>query len=388
MGDSGNCDGDGVTGVGDDGWYRFAGDGGNALALQPPGNRHCGTYGAGWLSDWSPDAGKPPMDYSEAGTLPGAADGVVEMVACFDGSNAPDTSYTCSSRETVGVVWCDGFWLFRLPYAPGCGQQAGGYCTGDSPLPTARPIPSPPQLGPPEGFDESYTVSGCANPSHCGVFRRTNAHCTDTVNGRCPGGDWFREGANGNTDAKLCDGVPVFQRVGQGGGVDGSGPVLYRFYDVDSGETVWRVGPSARLADCYYASTDYLHSNHGATAGAPTAPGYSARKGWYDHETNGARGTISVAASASGGDSGACGTNTCEYHGDSECDDGSQGGTAYCDLGTDCDDCGNCCGAGECGTDTCEYHGDSECDDGSQGGTAYCDLGTDCGDCGNCCGAG
>jgi hypothetical protein len=128
------------------------------------------------------------------------------------------------------------------------------------------------------------------------VFRRTNAHCTDTTNGRCPGGDWFREGANGNTDAKLCDGVPVFQRVGQGGGVDGSGPVLYRFYNVDSGETVWRVGPSARLADCYYASTDYLHSNHGATAGAPTAPGYSAGKGWYDHETNGARGTISVAA--------------------------------------------------------------------------------------------
>ena len=90
-------------------------------------------------------------------------------------------------------------------------------------------------------------------------------------------------------------------------------------------------------------------------------------------------------SAGSGGDPGACGTNTCEYHDDSECDDGSQGGTAFCDPGTDCGDCGNCCGAGECGTDTCEYHDDSECDDGSQGGAAYCDLGTDCGDCGNCC---
>jgi hypothetical protein len=46
-----------------------------------------------------------------------------------------------------------------------------------------------------------------------------------------------------------------------------------------------------------------------------------------------------------------------------------------------------------CGTDNCQYLGDGfrsvlgdgECDDGSQGGTQYCPLGSDCTDCGNCC---
>jgi hypothetical protein len=33
--------------------------------------------------------------------------------------------------------------------------------------------------------------------------------------------------------------------------------------------------------------------------------------------------------------------------------------------------------------DMCEYWGDGVCDDGSQGGTAYCELGSDCTDCGN-----
>ena len=38
--------------------------------------------------------------------------------------------------------------------------------------------------------------------------------------------------------------------------------------------------------------------------------------------------------------------------------------------------------------DTCKYKGDGECDDGSQGGTQYCDVGTDSADCsapGVCC---
>ena len=29
-----------------------------------------------------------------------------------------------------------------------------------------------------DGFAESYTVEGCSNPAHCGVFRRVDAHCT------------------------------------------------------------------------------------------------------------------------------------------------------------------------------------------------------------------
>ena len=102
-----------------------------------------------------------------------------------------------------------------------------------------------------DGFAESYTVEGCSNPAHCGVFRRVDAHCTDTTWGYCPGG----ENANGNSDETKCDGAPVYQRVGEGGGVDGGGPVLYRWYNGDS--TYWFVGPSDGLADCgdYDANT-------------------------------------------------------------------------------------------------------------------------------------
>jgi hypothetical protein len=126
------------------------------------------------------------------------------------------------------------------------------------------------------------------------VFRRVDAHCTDTTWGHCPGGEY----ANGNSDDTKCDGAPVYQRVGEGGGVDGSGPVLYRYY-YSAGSTVytqWIVGPSNALAYC--AHGDYFESGSipGPTGGAPTAPEYSAGDGWYDNDNNGARGTISVSA--------------------------------------------------------------------------------------------
>ena len=154
-----------------------------------------------------------------------------------------------------------------------------------------------------DGFAESYTVEGCSNPAHCGVFRRVDAHCTDTTYGHCPGGDY----ANGNSDDTKCDGAPVYQRVGEGGGVDGGGPVLYRFY---YGYTEWDVGPSDRLADCYADGYSYLRlgSNQGPTGGAPTAPEYSAGDGSYDYDNGGydnpARGTISVSAGGGGGGGG------------------------------------------------------------------------------------
>jgi hypothetical protein len=89
---------------------------------------------------------------------------------------------------------------------------------------------------------------------------------------------------------------------------------------------------------------------------------------------------------AGGGGSGSC-DNTCRYANDGECDDGSQGGTQYCELGTDSNDCGGCGGGPPpppaC-DNTCRYANDGECDDGSQGGTQYCNLGTDSNDCGGC----
>jgi hypothetical protein len=142
-----------------------------------------------------------------------------------------------------------------------------------------------------------------------------DAHCTDTVNGHCPGG----RNANGNSDETKCDGAPVYQRVGEGGGVDGSGPVLYRYYG-DGGYTQWRVGTSDALASCgnnygnertYGGFDSYLSlgSNQAppCCGGAPTAPGYSAGDGWTDididsdYDPTPARGTISVSAGGGGG---------------------------------------------------------------------------------------
>ena len=157
--------------------------------------------------------------------------------------------------------------------------------------------------GPPldaDGFAESYTVEGCSDPAHCGVFRRVDAHCTTGSYDRCPGG----EHANGNSDETKCDGAPVYQRVGEGGGVDGGGPVLYRYYG--NGYTAWYVGPSDALADCD-GGGNYLQlgSNQGPTGGAPTDPGYSAGDGWTDWDANPyAHGTISVSAGSGGGGGG------------------------------------------------------------------------------------
>ena len=156
------------------------------------------------------------------------------------------------------------------------------------------PPPPPDPASPlPDGFAESYTVEGCSNPAHCGVFRRVDAHCTDTTSYHCPSGQL----ANGNSDDTKCDGAPVYQRVGEGGGVDGGGPVLFRAYGY--GNTAWNVGSSAALATC--RSGDYLESGSipGPTGGAPTAPGYSAGDGWTDYDADpggGVTGTISVTA--------------------------------------------------------------------------------------------
>jgi hypothetical protein len=125
----------------------------------------------------------------------------------------------------------------------------------------------------------------------------------------CPGG--YYAVLAGNSDPKLCGGAPVYQQVGEGGGVDGSGPVLFRTYG-DGDITTWYVGPSDALATCgdgevvsYLKSLDY---NPGPTSGAPTAPGYSAGDGWYDSDADPdpARGALnpSISVTVGGGGGG------------------------------------------------------------------------------------
>jgi len=163
------------TGVGGDRWYRFEGAGGNALALTPlptgnidcdtgpnpwpPHDRlYCGTSNSGWLSGFkwpaNPDcttdddcgpngAGGPtsacvggctsnhgcanptgrcaPFN-PKPGRYPTADEGVVNMTTCFGG----DSEQTCGDYVAVGVISCEGFLLWRLPYAADC---ESGYCT-------------------------------------------------------------------------------------------------------------------------------------------------------------------------------------------------------------------------------------------------------------------
>ena len=113
------------------------------------------------------------------------------------------------------------------------------------------------------------------------------ARCTGSGNARCPGG----ASAHGNADPTLCDGAPVYQKGGAGGG----GPVLLRYWDSRSG-TRWYVA-NAYDTDSVLASCDYTHgnpyylrsdSNPQPLGSAPTAPAYSAG-GWSEYSPDGNR---------------------------------------------------------------------------------------------------
>ena len=79
-------------------------------------------------------------------------------------------------------------------------------------------------------------------------------------------------------------------------------------------------------------------------------------------------------------------SNTCDYRSNFECNDGGPGSRwAFCDLGTDCDDCGPRTAPthGPGCADTCSFPANDRCNDGGPGSdNDYCELGTDCTDCG------
>ena len=155
-----------ATGVGGDRWYRFMGPAGDALPLTPPGVDHCGASKAGWLSGWNSTTTAPPQMFNQSGKYPVASDGVVERTACFN--HGPPNANTvrhatptlrtplhrlpskrcvlclhllirtsvaarcmqwCLMHTKVGVVRCEGFFLFRLADSGGC---AAGYCAAVS----------------------------------------------------------------------------------------------------------------------------------------------------------------------------------------------------------------------------------------------------------------
>lgn len=164
-----------------------------------------------------------------------------------------------------------------------CGVRTGARlpppsATAPAPNPTltADAATSPQRALLPPGFNDSYTLSGCKNPEHCGVFRRVAANCTGTASGNmCPGSKDTRPSY---TDPTTCDSAPVYQREGAAGGA-----VLYRYWDTGR-YYEWQVGGSDALQDCtcgfYYRSNTYVTEdmNPRPADSAPDAAVY----GWSD----------------------------------------------------------------------------------------------------------
>ena len=173
----------------------------------------------------------------------------------------------------------------------------------------ARGDPFLPAGSAPDGFADSYTLSGCSTAAHCGVFGRVAAQCTDpTGYGHCPGGDYARPGW---TDATLCDGAPVYQR--QGGGADGAVLVRWRPRLEPTTRTFWVVGSSAALADCggyYYPSNsrNYCYGGYFSSVPIPGPPSYApdaAGYGWSDPGgLDSGEGPVHIVAGGGGGGGG------------------------------------------------------------------------------------
>jgi hypothetical protein len=185
------------------GWYRFTGTGGDALPLTPPtGNGCSSSVRGGWLSGWdsptcrvradcawntgtdtidtqclSTDGGQgyqnsciPPQAYDGAGRYPDPNEGVVAMTVCFVSAqySGSGRDRPCSRYVTVGVLQCEGFLLWRLPYTPNCDTV---YCTAPSAPPNAIQTPTP---------TPTPTLTNA-------VFAVTSGPCTLLQGGQCVG---------------------------------------------------------------------------------------------------------------------------------------------------------------------------------------------------------
>ena len=90
----------------------------------------------------------PPIDFSEPGRYPTAAEGKVDKTVCFsagqvcqDRQNDVCGGATCSRYQTVTAVRCDGFFLWQLSYVPFC---RSGFCTINTTLQQTQAGPPPP----------------------------------------------------------------------------------------------------------------------------------------------------------------------------------------------------------------------------------------------------
>ena len=126
-------------------WSCFAGDAGSHMAVEPPGDKTCGTEEAGWLSTNHPAVGEPP----KKGTV------------CFD---ADDASFKDCFRQTEVLVCACSYdggntisYSYKLPAPPRC---YSAYCGADDPLPP--PMPMAPPLSPPPIAPSAAAPAGAA----------------------------------------------------------------------------------------------------------------------------------------------------------------------------------------------------------------------------------
>lgn len=111
------------TGVGGDRWYRFTGTD-DALPVRSPGGYKCGTGAAGWLTGWNSTLkGAPIHKNNLPGQYPKLGAGIVKGTVCFAAGEP------CVSHQTIEMVRCRNFYLFRLPFTANCWSA---YCSAPS----------------------------------------------------------------------------------------------------------------------------------------------------------------------------------------------------------------------------------------------------------------
>jgi hypothetical protein len=175
------------------------------------------------------------------------------------------------------------------------------------------------------------------------------------------------------------------------------GRVTLDHFVVEAGEAAWGGGASGRQNWC--TQGEYEATGSGGTLRPCSRHSQCSGDTYCDDQhdcyscsyprevlCDAVDGDCSVCGVSAGSSSG--GSDTCRYANDGMCDDGSNGGTAYCTAGTDATDCGG--GSSTCtANDSCRYAFDGECDDVTWGDGSHsgaCAHNTDATDCRSCSG--
>ena len=152
-----------------EGWYRFTGAEGDAMAHADPGaGGHCGTAQPGWLSgcdQWTDDAAGWACDAN--GSIP-IFGGNPNATVCFR-----DQGYPCRSIAHTQVISCfeegNSFLVWYLQPLTANADGGKAYCAGASGLPSPEPVPEPEPE--PEPEVAGYDCVEIMGENHCEVVQ-------------------------------------------------------------------------------------------------------------------------------------------------------------------------------------------------------------------------